>query len=266
MPRIKQLGKRAQTKEDRLRERRERALERNQLDLVKEKQEREKLYLDEGASESGTSNDDTDTEEFFNADNRVKQNPEKDPPKGSDQSSEKDDEQEEELEDDDEIDDGEDYEDFNIPDDVEDEEDDAIDELDDELDLPEDIDETVDNPESEDESPQEVSSKRPVDLQENESNSDDNTDTRTETAKKYKPKKKKRKIVSSEHAHEYGVIELKTDDDRSIKVVALDKVGPSKFLNPKVNFREELLRLSTEGSRVNKRVNQAHAEKWSKIY
>ncbi|KAI1727884.1 hypothetical protein DdX_00022 [Ditylenchus destructor] len=168
MPRVKQLGKRAQSKEDRLRERRERALERNQLDLVKEKQEREELYLDEGASESGTSNDDTDTEEFFISGNRVEQKPEKDTSKGSDQLSDQEGEQEEELEEDDEIDDEEDYEDFNIPDDIEDEEDDDIDELVDGLDLPEDIDEAVDNPESEDESPQEVSSKRPADWQENE--------------------------------------------------------------------------------------------------
>ena len=47
-----------------------------------------------------------------------------------------------------------------------------------------------------------------------------------------------------------------------IQFVNVKKCGPSKFLNPRGNFRDDLLRLSTRSLRVAKLSNTKHTEKW----
>uniref|UniRef100_A0A915ERX4 Uncharacterized protein n=1 Tax=Ditylenchus dipsaci TaxID=166011 RepID=A0A915ERX4_9BILA len=223
MTKIKKLACRPKTKADKLRERREAALESNQSDLVKEKQEREQLFLDEGGSSS-----DTDTEAFFNK-GQVKKKL-----------------QQEENNDDDD-----------------DDEEDSLGGGD--LDFPDgedDLEQDGDEDEAEDDS-DEIGNhfkRNNADLED-----EDDGEEGKALEKKSKTKKRKRKpVVEASKDDDTESLGSATEDPR-FKVVILNKDGPSKFLNPTMNFREELLRVSTEKCRVKKASNMAHVEKWRRV-
>jgi len=209
--------------------------------LVKEKHEKKQLFLDEGGSSSSS---DTDTEAFFST-SKGQQTRKGNRDTGLDG-------------DDDDYEGDEDDTEAVIPEDSEDE--DESDEKSNE------IASDISADEDDDEAPEELSSKR-INTDGVEQPDDEWDDEEKEkTTSKQKSKRKKRTMAAKDANSEDGdgVFDLEMGDSQ-LKVVVLDKTGPSNFLNPQVNFREELLRLSTEESRVTKRSNLPHVNKWRRI-
>jgi hypothetical protein len=99
--------------------------------------------------------------------------------------------------------------------------------------------------ESDDEAPEEHSSKQ-LTLEENKGQIPEK-----------QSKKKKRRVKKIEK----GVYEVNVQDAK-FKVVSLSSSGQNNSLKPKMNFKEELLALSTKKQRRTSRVHSSHQDKW----